>query len=88
MMKSNELWSTLQAHWKTYVSKNHRYGYVRDVTDAIEHDDNVEASEDDDEDCIVHLAGDDNDSLDGDNDGGLAGLEEQGREKRMRVVPV
>lgn len=89
MMKSEELWSTLQKHWKVYVAKNHRYSYVRDVTDASEHDDNVEtASEDDDDDCIVQLAGDTEDFLDGDSDAAWADSEEQGREKRMRLVPV
>ncbi len=87
VMKSEELWSTLQAHWKTYVKKNHRYSYVRNVTDASEHDDNVETSDDDD-DCIVHLAGDNDDFLDGDSDAAWTDLVEQGREKRMRVVPV
>jgi len=91
MMKSEELWSTLQAHWKrTYVKKNHRYSYVRNVTDgASEHDDNVETSDDDgDDDCIVHLAGDNDDFLDGDSDAAWGDSEEQGREKRMRVVPM
>ena len=73
---------------ETHVAKNHRYSYVRNVTDASEHDDNVETSDDDDDDCIVHLAGDDDDFLDGDSDAAWTDSVEQGREKRMRVVPV
>ena len=90
MMKSEELWSTLQAHWKTYVAKNHRYSYVlRNITNESEHDDNVETSDDDDDhDCIVHLSGDKDDFLDGDSDAAMTDSVEQGRKKRMRVVPV
>ena len=89
MMNSSELWSTLQAHWKTYVAKNHRYSYVRDVTDESGRDDEVASDDDyDDEDCIVHLAGDDNDSLDDGIDDDWADSEAQGRTKRMRVEPV
>ena len=89
MMKSEELWSTLQTHWKTYVTKNHRYSYVCNVMDGVDNDDKVETSEDGDDDCIVHLAGDDDEFLDDDSDdASLLEFEEQGREKRMRVVPV
>ena len=83
MMQSKELGTTLQEHWKSYVAKHHRYSYVRNVADEAEHDDNVETSDDDDEDCIVHLAGND-DEIDDD----WANLVEQGHEKRMRLVPV
>ena len=88
MMKSNELWSTLQAHWKTYVAKNHKYSYLCDVTDESAHDDDVASEEDDDGDCIVHLAGDDNESLDVGIDDDWADSEAQGRAKRIRVEPV
>ena len=89
MMKSNELWSTLQAHWKTYIAKHHKYSYIRDVTDVNEQNNEV-ASDDDDDDgyCIVYLAGDDDDSLDVGIDDDWVDLEAQGRAKRMRVEPV
>ena len=90
MMKSNELWSTLQAHWKTYVAKHHKYSYIRDVTDVNEHDGEVASDDDDDDDgdCIMYLAGDDDDSLDVGIDDDWVDLEAQGRAKRMRVEPV
>jgi len=87
MMRSKELWSTLQGHWKTYVAKHHKYSYVRSVKDASVHDVNVETTDDDDDDdddddCVVHLSGDNDDSL----DGAWSDSEEQGRGKRMRMM--
>jgi hypothetical protein len=74
MMRLKELWSTLQAHWKTYVATHHKYSDVRSVKDASEHDD--------DDDCIVHMSGDNDDSL----DGAWSDSEEQGRVKRLRMM--
>ena len=90
MMKSTELWSTLHAHWKTYVTMNHRYSYVRNDRDAIDYDHVVTSdNDDDDDDCIVCLAGDDKDCYDDDNSAAAwSDLDEQGREKRMRVESV
>jgi hypothetical protein len=87
MMESKELWSTLQEHWKTYMKKNHRYSYVCSVTDEVV-DDTIAGTSDDDEDCIVRLAGDTGDLLDDDTDVAWEESDEQGREKRMRLVPV
>ena len=35
MMKSKELWSTLQLHWDVYTKKNHKYSYVHDAACSL-----------------------------------------------------
>ena len=76
-MKSEGLWLTLKLHWDAYGKKYHKYSYIRnDIGMNM-----TESYDEDEDDCIVILPGDDvslNDEYEDDND-------EQGREKRTRM---
>ena len=78
MMRSEGLWSTLKSHWETYGKKYHKYSYVLKELDTNICEDVAESEDEDDDNCVVFLPGDDYD--DDDNDGD----DEQGREKRQR----
>ncbi len=81
MMKSEGLWLTLKLHWDAYGKKYHKYNYIRNDSGTTDIGMNMTESDEDKDDCIVILPGDDvslNDEYEDDND-------EQGREKRTRM---
>jgi hypothetical protein len=82
MMKSEGLWLTLKLHWDAYGKKYHKYSYICNDSGTTDIGMNMTESDDEDEDdCIVILPGDDvslNDEYEDDND-------EQGCEKRTRM---
>ena len=69
IMGSKELWSTLQAHWKTYVAKHHKYSYIRNDSSTTNIGGDTTESEEEDDDCVVFLPGDDVDMDDEHDDG-------------------
>jgi hypothetical protein len=86
MMNSEELWSTLQRHWDTYSKKYHQYSYVRDTVCLIQENAVETLDQENDDDCVVFLPGDEDDLIDGEHwDDGVA---MQGREKQARKTPV
>jgi hypothetical protein len=96
MMKNDKLWSTLKLHWSSYVKKYHKYSYIRDEDNAADNDDDMSTSdkENDDNDCIVSLPGEDDDASAGYmlGDGSESEQEDEdnepGRSKRPRMYPV
>jgi len=86
-MKTKELWSTLQMHWDVYTKKYHKYSYVRKEKHSVDNSDDAEALDnEDDDDCVVFLPGDEDDLFDGEEGDDWVGM--QGRDKRAKVVPV
>lgn len=58
LKNNNELWGTLKVHWATYVKKYHKYSYVAsDMENGTEVMGDKENEVDDDNDCIVSLPG-------------------------------
>lgn len=87
MMKTKELWSTLQLHWDAYTKKYHKYSYIRNEKHSVDNSDDAEALDnEDDDDCVVFLPGDEDDLFDGEE--WDDGVDMQEREKRAKVVPV
>jgi hypothetical protein len=79
MMKNDKLWSTLKMH-----------RYVLDEDNAADNDDDMSPSdkENDDNDCIVSLPGEDDDASDGSESEQEDEDNEPGRSKRPRMYPV
>jgi len=87
MMKAEELWSTLQLHWDAYVKKYHKYIYVHNEKRSVDNSDDAETLDnEDDDDCVVFLPGDEDDLID--REEWDDGVDMQGRKKRAKVVPV
>ena len=82
MMKSEGLWLILKLHWDAYGKKYHKYSYICNDSGTTGIGMNMTESDDEDQDdCIVILPGDDvslDDEYEDDND-------EQGRERRTRM---
>jgi hypothetical protein len=94
MVKNSELWSTLKLHWSSYVKKYHNYSYIREMEKTADNDDNVSTSdkENNDNDCVVSLPGEDDDAgyILGDTSESEQEEDdnEQGQSKRPRMYPV
>ena len=61
MMVAEDLWLMLKTHWTTYIKKYHKFSYVHNesLTGLGEDCANTSDQENDDDDCVVSLPGED-----------------------------
>ena len=91
MMKAGELWSMLKSHWATYAKKYHKYSYVCNKSLMEVNEDHEDTSEqENDDDCVVSLPGEDVDDNIIESDDGYAESgdddESEGRPRKKQYI--